>query len=217
MTKRIQVDWKLDPLALVALVLSFGAAIAQLWAWWGGSSVRFLTPDRVALYSDVAPDGSIIVRVAAHMSYANVAQGPYGDLVTNESLQLRVGSLTTTQQWNALGTITRDGPKMTELAAPQPLPGQSAATHFTLFSPMKWECSEEVYDCDPKRDYLPPELFVSRLGSADKLQLRFTITTIDGDTLAASCHVPLTEEARALIANVRTSYAYLYCYPDRRP
>jgi hypothetical protein len=213
--RRIEFHWKLDPVAVAALVLSLIAAAGQFVDWARGPSIRLIAPDRIALYSDVAPDGSIFVRVAAHMSYANVAQAPYGDLVLRERVQLRAGTLTSKQQWNAFGTIVREGIKMTEPAGPQPLPGQSAVSHFTLFAPTTIACQAGSVGCNPTQEYLQPEALTKQLASVDKLQFRFEIELIDGNRISASCRVPLSTQARQQLSSVRTSYAYLLCYPDR--
>lgn len=212
-----KIEWnlRLDPIALTALTLAAGAAIAQVIAWAGGSSVRLIAPDRVAFYSDVMPDRSIAVRLAAHMSYANVAQAPYGDLVLKERVQLRVGSLASEQQWNAFGTLTRDGPQMIELAAPQPLPSQSAVSHFTLFVPPTLVCPTGSRDCNSRQHYITPDAFLTQLDRAEELQLNFEIELIDGQRERTSCHVPITEQSREQLSKVPTSYAYLLCRPDR--
>lgn len=210
---RVEVEWKLDPVAIVALILSLGAAISAVWFWALGSSVRLIPPDRVAIYSDEGADGTPFIRIAAHMSYANVAQAPYGDLVLRERVQLRVGKLVLPQQWNAFGSIDRQGINMMEPAGPQPLPGQSAISHFTLFAPPTVPCRSGNQQCDPKENYIRPESFVDQLAHEDDLLFKFEIELIDGDRVTASCHASLSPLSRRLLANVRSSYVYLLCYP----
>lgn len=210
--KRVKIQWKPDAVALAALILSIIAAVSQFYSWARGPNVKLIVPDRVALYSDVAPDGSIFVRVAAHMSYANIAQAPYGNLVLKERAQLRVGRLTSQQQWNAFGTITRGGVTMTELAAPQPLPGQSAVSHFTLFTPITVMCPEGANDCKPKQHYFEFGYLAQQVRTADRLHLQFEIELIEGRRLRTACYVPLSLETRRELVKVRSSYSYLRCY-----
>jgi hypothetical protein len=209
MTSKIKLDWKLDPVALAALFLALAATTAQIADRFRGPSIKFITPDRVAIYSDSA-NGSTFVRVAASMSYANVAQAPYGDLVLKERVRLDVGNLSSNQQWNAFGTITRNGPQMTDTAAPQSLPGQSAESHFTLFTPAA-SCEGQP-NCDPKQQFVDPKALVKAFEQSGELRLRFEIELIDGETIRRSCHVPYRESTRQEISRLPISYAYLYCF-----
>lgn len=210
-------DWKLDPVALAALVLSLLAAGAQFWARLKGPDVHLITPDRVILYSDVAPDGSIIVRIAAPMSYANVAQQAYGDVVLVERSQLTVGQRVSHQRWNAFGMINRDGVEQTGTAGPQPLAGQSAVTHLTLFTPVPEECSANSRTCNTMSDYLTLADFANQLRSADRLDFRFQIDLIDGAKPETSCYVPLSSLARQKLTQLQTTPFYAMCHaePDR--
>lgn len=204
-------EWKLDPIAVSAFLLSLFAALAQLFAWWNGSSIRLITPDRVALYTVEAPDGSTVVRIAAPMAYANVAQGPYGDLVTVERASLSVGNVETRQRWNAFGTISADGIEQTGPATPQSLPGQSAVSHFTLFTPVPVDCVNYSKDCNPTEDYLTLQRFTDQIRSASKLQFRFGVDLIGGGTRVTTCQVPLSGLVRKELAELGKTFTYAMC------
>lgn len=216
--RRISVDWRFDAVALAALILSLFAALAQLLAWASGPSVKLITPDRVALYLDMAPDkSSMFVRVGADMSYANVAQAPYGTLVTAERVILSIGKAQSHQRWNAFGTIDRDGLKQTGTSAPQALPGQSAVTHFTLFTPVPVDCPEGASACSPMSDYLTAQQFANRLRSARQLHFEFQIELIGGKLLSTTCYVPLKKAAAEQLTELlqlRTPYFYATCRPS---
>jgi hypothetical protein len=212
---RPKFDWKLDPLALAALVLSLIAAIAQLVSWVQGPSVRLIPPDRVALYTQIAPDGSVAIRIAAYMSYANVAQASYGDVVRLERATLKIGELESTQRWNAFGELKDDAISRTADAAPQPLPGQSAVTHLTLFTPVPLVCPERSEACDYMKDYISPEELKKALLRASRLQFQFEIERFNGNKLATSCQVPLTPLAREKLDHIVTTLFYATCYPDQ--
>ena len=207
-------DRKIDPVALTALVLSLIAAGAQVVAWWRGPLVRLIPPDRVALYAQVAPHGNTAIRIAAHMSYANVAQAPYGDLVLLERAYLKVGAVGTRQRWNSFGEIKEHAITRTGEAAPQPLPGQSAVSHVTLFTPVPQVCPEGS-DCDPMREYLSPQELAGQLRTSDRLQFRFEIKLFDDSTLSAECHVPLSDLVRDSLANVVSKPFYAMCHRDK--
>lgn len=208
--KRIEFHWKLDPVAVAALVLSVVAAVGQFVAWVHGPSVRLIVPDRVALYSDTLPDGTVMVRIAAPMSYANVAQAAFGDLVLKERVKLSAG-IVTQQRWNSFGEIKRGAITATAPSAVQPLPGQSAVAHFTLFTPVPVECPQNATNCNPKQDYVTPEELNQQLGKIDRLRFTFEIELIEGGTLSKSCDVPLTKLVKDEVEKLRGSMVYAVC------
>jgi hypothetical protein len=218
--RRTFIDWRFDAVALAALILSLFAAFAQVLAWASGPSVKLITPDRVGLYLDMTPDqSSTFVRVAADMSYANVAQAPYGTLVVAERVILSVAGVESRQRWNAFGTISRDGVKQTGTSAPQALPGQSAVTHFTLFTPVPVDCPDGASGCDPLADYLTAPQFANALRSARELRFQFQIELIGGKVMSTSCTVPLKQAAKEQLAELlqlRTPYFYATCHPTDR-
>lgn len=206
-----------DPIALTALLLSLFAAGAQLTAWLRGPSVRLIMPNGVALFLDVTPDDStVFVRVAADMSYANVAQQPYGTVVTAERATLSLGGATSRQRWNSLGTIDREAVRQTGMAAPQALPGQAAVTHFTLFAPVPVDCPDNHKNCEEMSEYLPAEELLKRTMSAKHLHVRFDVHSIEGEVISTDCFVPLKSSAREQIVAVmqhRRPYFYAACRP----
>lgn len=208
--------WKFDPVALAALFLSLIAAGAQLWDWWHGPQIRLIPPDRVALYSQVAPDGSVAIRIAANMSYANVAQAQYGDLVLIERAKLKVDQIESWQRWNAFGEIRESAITRTQDAAPQPLPGQSAVTHFTLFTPVPRVCPNGSSACDPMRDYISPEEMMLQVRTADRIEFRFEIDLFNGHTLTTSCYVPLSALVRQKLGNIMRTPLYATCHSPHR-
>jgi hypothetical protein len=208
---KAELDLKLDPIAIAALVLSLIAAGASLIAWWRGPSVRLISPDRVALYSDVAPSGSTFVRIAAPMSYANVAQEPYGDVVLVERAALTVGGLETHQRWNAFGEIGTNKVQSTGTATPQSLPGQSASTHFTLFTAVPRDCPEGSTVCDPMAEYLSLKKFSESVGTARELRFKFQIDLINAKPQVTECVVPLTKLVRQKLAELERVPFYAMC------
>jgi hypothetical protein len=207
-----------DPVALTALILSLFAAGAQAAAWLRGPSVKLIVPDRVALFLDRTPDASAtpFVRLAGELSYANVAQAPYGTLVVAERATLWVGSAESPQRWNAFGTIDRSGVKETALSSVQPLPGQSAVTHFTLFTPVPVDCPDGATKCNPISEYLTVSAMAEQLSRANDLHVAFEIELIGGKRLEASCEVPLKNAARQQLTALleqRAPYFYAMCRP----
>jgi hypothetical protein len=207
-----------DPVALTALILSLFAAVAQAAAWFRGPSVKLITPDRVALFLDRTPDASAtpFVRLAAEMSYANVAQAPYGTLVVAERATLQVGRAQSLQRWNAFGSIDRAGVNQNALSSAQSLPGQSAVTHFTLFTPVPIECPDGATKCDPMSEYLMAPVMAQQLSRAKELHIAFEIELIGGKRLEDSCEVPLKNAAREQLTALleqRTPYFYAMCRP----
>jgi hypothetical protein len=213
--------WKLkqeiEPIALAALLLSLLAVAAQLVAYMRGPDIRMLPPATVALYVDQAPEGMPIVRVAAPISYANLAQPPFGALVTSERMKFAVGSLESEQQWNAFGSIGLVGGNQTVTstapALPQALPAQSFVSHFTLFTPIRRDCTGP--GCNPTADYVSPDQLLAAGATADRIRFEYSIETIDGDTVTASCDLKLHVLAKQRLAVLRKSALYARCHlPD---
>jgi len=200
--RKFEIDRKIDPLALTALLLSLLAAGSQLKDYLRGPDLRLITPHRVALYADKGPNGAMIVHIAAPMAYANVAQAPYGDLVLEETASLTVGGKTSRQEWNAFGKLTSEGLKATEPALLQPVPGQDALSHVTLFTPIT---------TPDARDNLSPEELFARSTGARKMVFQFGIKPYKGNEIHKACSVALTDDVRTKLFVLTKSNFYALC------
>jgi len=203
-----------DPIALTALILSLIAAIAQLVAWVRASEVRLIPTDRVALYSQLAPDGTIAIRIAAPLSYANVAQPAYGDLAVVEYASFSVGNTSSRQRWNAFGEIKQGAVSRTMDATPQPLAGQSAVSHITLFTPVPQYCDERDEPCDPTADYVDPAELMKATEASDRIQFQFTVEMFGGEVLTSRCHIKLSPLVRQQLRKLVQTPLYAVCLPN---
>jgi hypothetical protein len=198
---------------LSALALSILAFSAQVVAWARGPSITLLPPERVALYGDVAPDQTIIVRIAAPMSYANLAQQQFGALVVAERAVVTVGNLKSEQIWNAFGEMHREKDALrigfTAQALPQALPGQAFVSHLTLFTPARRNCTSP--GCNPNLDYVSPSRFQAAAAKSDRILFDFSVATIDGKNLSQSCEVTVDDLARRTLAKLTSSAFYALC------
>ena len=154
------------------------------------------------------------MRVAAPMSYANLAQQDFGALVSRETAILTIGDIVSEQRWNAYGNVERAGSalavKATGQALPQALPGQSFVSHFTLFTPLRRVC--KAGECNPTADYVSPQRLAAAAAAADHLRLDFAISTIDGETQTTSCRVVLHRLAKQALASLNDSAFYGQCH-----
>ncbi len=159
----IKLKDEIDPVSLIALILAAFSAVSQLVAWSRGPKVSVFGPDRVALFTDVAPNGSLIIRVAAPLSYANTAPQSYSAILKKERVTVSVGTITTSQTWNSFGSITKQvngfAVVAKDLATPQPVAGQSASSHLTIFAPLTRLCEQTHPTCNPQADYVSPSSF----------------------------------------------------------
>jgi hypothetical protein len=219
--KRAPREWtisrEINPLGVAAFLLSVMALSAQLIAWARGPDVRLFPVERVALYSDVTGDQAAVVRIAAQISYANVASQAFGTLVLKETAYLNAGPLSSEQQWNAFGTITKkaDGiaVQSTEMALPVPLAGQVSKSHLTLFAPLRKRCDNGDRHCNPTANYISPEELAGALARTGEIRLAFTVTLSDGTELRTSCSVTVGPANRPYLMSLRDHVFFGVCYP----
>ncbi len=208
---------EIDLISVVAVLLSVVAIASQVIAWVRGPQVRLVTPDRIALYSDLAPGNIPIVRVAASISYANFSSQSQGALVTNEAVELRIGHLASKQEWNAFGTIEGTGEstavRSTGPALPVPLPGQASLSHFTLFAPLRRSCAGNDPKCRREGDYISPDQFIAAASTNQVATATFQIRLADGTSLQTTCEVALGPEKRVALEGLQTGVFYNVCYP----
>jgi hypothetical protein len=206
-----------DPIAVVALLLSSIAVGSQLVAWLQGPSVKLIPPERVVLYRQTSPDGTAIVRIGAPVSYANVASQSYGALILKETATVSVGSLKSEQEWNAFGTIDGSGGvisvRYTDIALPVALPGQTSVSHITLFTPLRKRCAASERACKPTENYVSPEQFAAAVAKADRIRFTFKVKLSDGPELSSSCEVLMGPVNKPQLANLASQVFYGICYP----
>jgi hypothetical protein len=193
----IKIRQETDVVALSAFLLAAFAAVAQVVAWSRGPRISFLGPDRVALYSDLAPNGQPIIRVAAPLAYANTANPEYAAILFRETVVLTVGQIRTEQVWNAFGMLGRANGRLTVtsngLAAIQTLSGQSATSHLTLFAPLIRECRPGPA-CSPNVDYVSPEAFLRAIHPGDRVHLHFEGAFFREKTQTYDCDAVMTQD-----------------------
>lgn len=193
------------------------ALSAQLVAWARGPEVQLIPIERVALYADVAGDQARVVRIAAPISYANVASQSFGALVLKETAYLSVGRLHSEQQWNAFGTIAKKGDAIAvqsaEMALPVPLAGQASASHLTLFAPLRKRCENTDHNCNPTANYISPEELARALATTRDIRFVFKITLSDGSELTTSCGVTVGSANEPYLASLGDKVFYGVCYP----
>lgn len=184
-----------DVISLCALTLAIITALAQLAQWTRGPEVEFLGPDRVVLYQDSA-NGVPIIRVAAPLSFANIASQSYSAILARETVSLRVGNRTSEQVWNAFGQIQQRpeglGVAGNSLVAPQTVSGQSAVSHFTLFAPLPKPCEPGQVGCSATENYIDPAAIL-QLKAGDTIRLRFTGHFFKEEARQFDCQVRVTD------------------------
>jgi hypothetical protein len=194
----ITIERKTDFVALAAFLLALVSCVTQCVSSMRGARVAVLGPDRVVLYSDVAPGGQPIVRIGAPLAYANTAEQSYGAILARETVILSVGGVTTQQVWNSFGTLGRANGQETVTssapATPQTISGQSVSSHVTLFAPLLHECSPRDPACTPTSDYVTPKTLSHQLQLQRPIHLQFESHFFGGDIKRYACDVAVTIE-----------------------
>jgi len=208
----IEIDRKTDIIALSAFVLALLSGASQLLAWTVGPQIAFVGPDRVALYADVAPNGDQIIRIAAPLTFVNSAQPAYSAVLVKETARMTIGDMTSFQIWNAFGQLGR-GPsgsltvKSTAIATPQPIAGQSAVSHMTLFTPIAVRCKPDDQGCRPVQDYVAPAQLADHIKPGAEIRFDFEGETFDHGVERYSCKILVSQSFAARFKRELSGYA----------
>lgn len=156
--KRIlHINWKANVVSVAALVLSAGSIASQItqywWAWLKGPEVELLAPRQIILSRfDLNKTGkSDFVRFYATMSYINLGEPTYDEVIMDESLELCLDGVLRKQNWirftsSAFEEGIPSGAQST--VGPTIIKAGNAEYHETLFFGRARACLERAEDCD---------------------------------------------------------------------
>lgn len=194
-----------DKIAATSLVIALASSIFVFWdRVFERPKVRFIPPERVVLYQFKRQNGQIVVRVAAQMSYYNIARGEHAGILKVEEATVDVDGRTTKQRWNNFGRLRRNSsgyiaPEYGDDAGPLAIPSQTAVSHFTIFSPLSRICAVGDAPCAKEAEASTPGFIYGAMLNGAEIDVRFVATLIDGRTLAAHCSVQASQNVKSQI------------------
>jgi hypothetical protein len=212
-------DKKFDIAAAVALVLSVGGAIWQVYLWKRGAEVRVIAPESFALYGQTDAAGEPMIRVGAPVSILNMADPPYGSAVVDEWAVLQLDDFKSVQHWNGTGSIERQGGAThvtsTGTAMPEALPAASGTSSFVLFAsgPNGKRCGKSG-PCDRSTAELRTGELLGRAPIGATLRLSLVYEDVNGKRGQASCSRDIDAGARQQLEQLPQTPAYLHCVRD---
>lgn len=203
---RFRLQRTLDPIAMIALMLSLGNIGYQFMVNFGSAEIELLKPDQVEVRQ---VDRGPWVIVHAPMSYRNTAR--HNGLVTSEFVTLELPEIARkgralTLHWQSFIRTDpgqEDAIRVDEDAQPFAVNGNQGASHQTAFYPRYVPCLNDCSDGEEYRNYLRWEELLTLTEREDRLVLKFTAVLIDGSELDVSCYMPLDGNMRAYMRNHR--------------
>ena len=190
---RFVLERRVDPVALVALLLSLGAIVYQFVMSLAGAQIALIQPEQV----EVRDNGPWVI-VHAPMSYWNAAR--YNGVVISETatLELPQGDRSVTLHWQSF-ILTDPGEAdaidVINDAQPFVVEGNGATSHQTAFYPRNVPCLE-CSDEERFQNYLRWEDLLTVADTADRLNLTFTAEQIEGKEFVLKCYMPLDDNMR---------------------
>jgi hypothetical protein len=209
--RRITFDPKINPLALIALLISLGTLSWQIGNYLAGPEVELFAPDQVVIASSAVAgfpnrEGGPYAHIFGRMSYVNAGAAGYNATVRRESALISIpGRAPFEQRWyrfvsaDATGT---DGNNLTVEkladAGPFPLPAGSSTTHLTLFQPWPHRCASRDAACDQRQNYVTWDKFLELTKDQREFDIQFVAETYDAEPrVVAKCKVKLSERSYA--------------------
>ena len=186
---------RLDPIALVALVLGLANVGYQVWEGRAGAKVSLIPPAQ----AEVRKDARGYTIVHAPMSYSNAARvrgSVRSEVVT---LGLADGAEPIELHWEAF--IVTDHNQEAAIRSVRnaqafDVEGRGATSHETAFYPRFDAHCEQCTDDERYRNFLEWEDFLVAAEETDRVDLKFTAVQVGGESLVVECHLPLDGRMR---------------------
>jgi hypothetical protein len=200
---KIELDGKVNILALTSLVLSLLALASQISNYMRGAQVELHDPQTVILRLQTFPadKAKSYIHFEAPMTFTNLGANGFNGIVSNETVEFTFENVK--RSFRAYWTFkdvddektNRDvAPTYigTELAGPKVVPGQGAITHWARFVPKAQNCATFTADqCDAAANsVLLDERSQAVLSKTDEIELVFRASLVGatkGPT--ASCSI----------------------------
>jgi hypothetical protein len=205
----IEVDRRINFLALAAFILSLSGITCQIRAFLQGADLCLLPPEQVLLVTTAYNTNTNFLRIAARMAYINRGAKGYHEIVKREGVSFCLGGKAYHQNWqNFVESCSLTGkPELKHKSST--MPTRVGATfpeaHITYFAP--WPESDGL--ASSNQNYLSPKDFMAALASEKQITFEFWAETLSGERHTARCKVN-AEEIRSEWA-LRQGFAAPVC------
>jgi hypothetical protein len=206
---RGRIDYSVNILAAVSLVLSLGAIVWQVADYFRGAELRLILPDQIVIArSDEAgyPNrggGPAYVHIFGRMSYVNEGAVGYNATIRRERINIHVGTETVEHWWYQTVSADAKGVDGGTLliskrvdARPFPVPARNSVSHLVLFQPWPNACPINSSSCTAQSSFLDWKRFLELLENGRKMKVTFFADVFEkSKPLTLTCRVEMSVES----------------------
>jgi hypothetical protein len=188
--KCIEVERKVNLLALAAFIISLAGITDQIQAFIRGADLCLFAPEQVMLIvTSPEPTGNDYLHVAARMAYVNRGAEGYHEIVRREGVSFILGGHSYQQYWqDFVEIVSLKGKRSLEFkssALPMRVDPARPAGHITFFT--SWpEVNGKIVS---NRNYLSVEEFMEALETEKQITFEFWAETFSGKRHSVRCQV----------------------------
>jgi len=197
---------KADVLAATAFLLALLSTAYQFSGYLMGPRVRQFPPDRILIYFDKYPDGSVATRFAGQTTFSNAGLSGHGATIKDVILTVNGPGIQVRQRWNSFAVAERHdwhlSIKPQADAAALQVPGEQTLSRLITYAPAAERCAL-LQKC--KSSFPTPDdtVFLHAIDGhvGGSLTFTFASSTFEGSGIeSVSCDVVLTAELVTALA-----------------
>jgi hypothetical protein len=188
---------KLDPIALIALVLTLVNSAYSLYSFKKGARLRLIPPEQVLIRSERFRSGRELVLFSARLTCVNKGAPGYGGVIEQATISFNLGGQRFEHVWQDFGYSQLEDLRLklqrTEDAHPIGVEGGTVVSQETFFYPRSTVHGGSA-------NFLGWEEFLKRLASADHVDFRLKIKEFEDRSQSVLCRVQVTDQLRQNLA-----------------
>jgi len=221
---KLEVDAKVNILALTSFILSLLAIGNQFASYVYGARVQLHAPQSVILRAIKFPSSgeNMYLNLETPVTFTNLGAIGYNGIVTHQVLEIKIDNhrKKLNSYWHFLDVDDRNTSlnrepeyRGTEPAGPKVVPAQGAITHYTRFISKATACKQDQSSrCDPAENIINlDEGTLKKLSELDRLEVKVSADIIGGKSQSVGCWINGKNIDVKQLTTV--GWAVVDCYP----
>ena len=216
----LQIERKVDIIALTALFLSIFSVLTQIFFYFQGPVVQMVAPPtQVTFNRETHRDGENYLFIGAGpLNYTNTGRAGYNAVLFEEKVMFTLSGNHYEYLWYQIGFLTeRETGDSYEFYVHEPEPtgaivvsAQSGVSHETYFQPQPIYCAQEN-QCDRGKNFLQWDDFLEALRNVSTIEFEFVGRVLNEDDASQRCTVHVNQ--RLIDYLERYHWSSPFCFP----
>lgn len=190
---QFEFERKLDPLALIALIVALANVFYTFIIFARGADLELISPEQVLIRAEESRSGRKLALFSTRLSCLNRGKPGYPGVIQRATLSTNLGSRSVEHQWQDFGYAQVEGGELklqkNEDSHPVGIEGGGLISKEVFFYP-------RTNSSGGDNNFLGWSEFLDLLSRVDHLDFHLTIHVLDGPRQTEVCRVKVTNPLR---------------------